>query len=100
MSFYSIDGEAIRLAVRVTPRARKDEAGGLIDTGDGRQALSIRLAAPPVEGAANQAVVAFLARALGVPRSAVSIASGARSRLKIVELRGATREALDRLAAP
>jgi hypothetical protein len=96
---YTIDGDVLRLAVRLTPRARKDEVGGVIDAGDGRRALSIRLAAPPVDGAANQALIAFLARILGIPKSAVSIASGEKSRLKIVSLAGATPEALGRLIA-
>jgi uncharacterized protein YggU (UPF0235/DUF167 family) len=55
---------------------------------DGKPALAIRLAAPPVDGAANQALVRFLAGALGLPKSAVRIASGESSRLKTVALAG------------
>ena len=86
----SAEGGRIRLAVRVTPRARCDEIGGIIDMAHGRSALVVRLAAPPVEGAANKALVAFLAKAFGVSRSAVTIVSGESSRLKLVELDGVT----------
>jgi uncharacterized protein (TIGR00251 family) len=78
----------IRLAVRVTPRARRDSFGGIVEDAEGRPALAVRLAAPPVDGAANKALVAFLARALGVGRSSVRIVSGETARLKIVEVTG------------
>jgi uncharacterized protein (TIGR00251 family) len=99
MKPYTPDGDGLRLAVRLTPRARRDEVAGVIDAGDGRPALSIRLAAPPVEGAANQALIAFLSSALGLPKSAVSIASGEKSRLKIVRLDGAVAETVEQLIA-
>jgi len=51
-------------------------------------AVKVRLAAPPVEGAANEALARFIARHLGVPRSAVSIESGATSRSKIIDVDG------------
>jgi hypothetical protein len=65
-------------------------------------AVKVRLAAPPVEGAANDALIRFVAERLGVPRSAVRIAAGATSRRKVVEVDGrgadAVRAAL--LSAP
>jgi uncharacterized protein len=88
MTFYTIEGDAILLAVRLTPRARKDALAGLVDAGDGKAALAIRLAAPPVEGAANAALISFLSRALGVPKSSLAIAAGEKSRLKRVRVRG------------
>lgn len=77
--------------VRVIPRAKKTECAG---TRDG--ALLIRLAAPPVEGAANDALVDFLATLLRVPRRAVHIVSGERSRLKRVVVDGVTDEQVRR----
>lgn len=71
------------LAVRVVPRARRTEAAG-VRAG----ALLVKLAAPPVEGAANEALVAFLAARLGVPRRAVALVSGTRSREKRVAIDG------------
>ena len=72
--------------VRVIPRARRTESSGERDG-----AFVIRLAAPPVDGAANDALVEFLSDALNVPRRAVRIVSGERSRRKRVEIDGLTR---------
>jgi uncharacterized protein len=69
------------LTLRVIPRARKTEFAGERDG-----ALVVRLAAPPVEGAANDALIEFLARHYHVPRRAVRIVSGERSRVKRVEI--------------
>lgn len=84
-----------RLRVRVTPRAKRTASAGLIEV-DGRAALAIRLAAPPVDGAANKVLIRFLAEALDLPRSAVRILSGETGRLKTVQLSGASP---DRVAA-
>ena len=99
MTPYSLDGDVARLAVRLTPRARRDEIAGVVDTGERRCALAIRLAAPPVEGAANLALVALLAQVLGLPKSAIEIASGEKARVKIVRLVGVSAESLERLVA-
>ena len=73
----------VELDLRVIPRARKTEITGLRD-----DAIVVRLAAPPVEGAANEALVAFVAEWLDVPRRAVHILSGERSRRKRVAVDG------------
>ena len=77
----------ITLDVRVIPRARKTECAGFRD-----DALVVRIAAPPVEGAANDALIQFFSSALRVPRRAVRILSGDRSRLKRVAIDGVTSE--------
>lgn len=77
----------VRFTVHVQPRARRTEIVGV--HGD---ALKLRLQAPPVEGAANEALVAFLAEALGVPRRNVEIVSGASARTKVIEARGVARD--------
>ena len=56
---------------------------------DGQPCLRVRVPAPPVEGAANEALIAFLARSLDLPRSAVTLVAGERARVKRVRLRGA-----------
>ena len=61
-------------------------------------ALKIRLHAPPVDGAANEALVAFLADRLAVPRRAIRIVTGATSRTKLVEVEGVTSSDVARLA--
>jgi hypothetical protein len=77
-----VDG-GIRLTVHVQPRASRTEIDG--QYGD---ALKLRLAAPPVDGAANEALVRFLADTLDRPRSAVRLTAGASSRRKTVEVTG------------
>jgi len=74
----------VELDVRVIPRAKRTEAAGLRNG-----ALVVRLAAPPVDGAANTALVAFLASALGVPSRAVQLLSGERCRQKRILIAGA-----------
>jgi uncharacterized protein (TIGR00251 family) len=80
------------LSVRVVPRAGRSEIVGM--RGD---ALVVRVAAPPVDGAANDELVRVLSAALRVPRSAVRVVSGAAGRSKLVEVAGMT--AGDALAA-
>jgi uncharacterized protein (TIGR00251 family) len=81
----SADDEGVRLRIRVTPRAKRTAVTGIVEA-DGRPALAIRLAAPPVDGAANKALLAFLAAALDLPRSRLRILSGETGRLKIVAI--------------
>lgn len=76
-------GEGVTLKVRVQPRASRDAFGG-----EREGALVVRLTAPPVEGAANKALVRLLGRGLGVPPSAVQIAAGASGRSKRVVVAG------------
>ena len=72
-----------RVTIRITPRASRDEV-----LGEREGVLLVRVAAPPVDGAANEALVRVLAKALGLPRRDVVIVSGATSRTKIVEVAG------------
>ena len=76
-------GGGVTFAVRVVPRASKNEIVGI--HGD---ALKIRVTAPPVEGRANEALVAFLAQRLGVRKSQVEIVAGATSRRKMIRVIG------------
>ena len=76
-------GGGVTFAVRVVPRASKNEIVGV--HGD---ALKVRLTAPPVEGRANEALIAFLARRLGVRKSQVEIVAGATSRRKMIRVIG------------
>ena len=69
----------VRLAVQVTPNARKTEPAGVLD-----DVLRLKLQAQPIEGKANEALVRYLASALKVPRSAIDITHGHTSRKKLV----------------
>ncbi|WP_216850561.1 MULTISPECIES: DUF167 domain-containing protein [unclassified Acidisoma] len=85
---YRRTPEGVMLAVRLVPRANRNGLDGVVVGAEGRAALQLRLVAPPVEGAANAALVAFLATALELRKGAVTIRSGERSRLKVVILSG------------
>ena len=84
-----------RLDVRVAPGAKQSAWAGRMP--DGRQRLKI--AAPPIEGRANEALVAFVAKSLGLPRRAVRVAHGAGGRDKRLEVDLAADELERRLAA-
>src|SRR5262249_6009862 len=75
----------VRLIVHVQPKASRTELAGLYG-----EALNLRVAAPPVDGAANAAVITFLADRLGVPRASVRLVTGAASRRKGLEIDGIT----------
>ncbi|HIX89062.1 MAG TPA: DUF167 domain-containing protein [Candidatus Akkermansia intestinavium] len=77
----------MKLALKVSPGAKRSELLGWEEDypGVGR-VLRLRIAAPPVEGKANKAVLEFLAARLGLPKSALSLLHGSSGRLKLVEL--------------
>ena len=79
----AVTPDGVRLRVRVAPRAAHARILGVHDG-----ALKVSLTAPPVDGGANEALVALLAEALGVPRRAVVITHGHTSRLKTVMIAG------------
>jgi len=82
-------GPSATVSVRVVPRSSKEEVAGC----EGG-VVRIRLNAPPVEGKANEALVRFLAKAVGVPKGSITLVAGERGRSKIVRVAGLTREAL------
>ncbi|GAB1369143.1 DUF167 domain-containing protein [Azonexus hydrophilus] len=77
------------LSLHVQPGAKKSECAGLHG-----EALKIRLAAPPVDGKANEALLRFLAQRLAIPRQQISLKSGQTSRQKVVEIESVTAERL------
>ncbi len=70
------------LAIRVTPRARRNEVAEVLNDGT----IRIRLTAPPVEGKANQALIKFLSQILDVPASRIAIVAGETGRDKLVSV--------------
>ncbi|MFN8630786.1 MAG: DUF167 family protein [Chloroflexota bacterium] len=78
-----------RFSVRLTPRGGSDRVEGVADG-----VLRARVAAAPVDGAANKALLRLLADALGVPKGAVRLVSGEASRTKVVEVDGVAPEAV------
>ncbi len=83
--------QGVRLTVRAKPSARRSAVAGVVEG-----ALVVELAAPPIDGAANEELRRVVSRALGVPRSAVDIAVGAAGRRKIVDVAGVTLEEVRR----
>lgn len=83
MSWYRHDGETLTLTLHVQPGAKRSEIAGLHG-----EALKIRLAAPPVEGKANSALLRYLADLFAVPLRQIELKQGAQSRHKVVRIQG------------
>ena len=75
----------VRLAVQITPNAKKTAVIGVLE-----DALKLKLQAQPVEGKANEALVKFLAKTLGVARGAVTITHGQTNKKKLIEIKSGT----------
>jgi hypothetical protein len=86
--------EVAKISVRVTPRASAN-----VVTGYREGVLHVRLTAPPVEGAANEACCAFVAAILGVSKSQVSVSGGAHNRNKVLAIRGLSLEQVEQRLA-
>jgi uncharacterized protein (TIGR00251 family) len=89
---YSKKDRGLTFAVSIMPRASRSEFAG-----EYNGALRVRIAAPPVEGAANRELIRLLAKTFKLPQDAIDIISGARSKSKIVRLRGADAAKLEQL---
>ena len=81
-SRFDVGPSASALAVRVTPRSKRNEIAGVLSDGT----VKIHLVAPPVDGKANDMLVIYLAEILGIPRSRVRIVSGFSARDKLVSV--------------
>lgn len=87
------DGKGVTFAVRIQPRASKNEVAGILG-GE----IKIRVTSPPVDGEANKALCAFLGRMLGVPARRVEIVTGHKGRRKVIRVAGlGPEEVLERL---
>lgn len=83
--WYRRNGETLTLTLHVQPGAKRTEVAGLHG-----EAVKIRLAAPPVEGRANEALLRFIAESFGVPLRQVELKQGGQSRHKVVAVTGST----------
>ena len=84
---WRLCSSGLELRVRVTPRATLESVGGMVETGQG-MAIAVRVRAAPQDGEANAAVERLIAGWLGIPGSAVGLVSGARSRVKALQVAG------------
>ena len=103
MTAWSAAPDGVVVTVRLTPKGGRDSIDGIERLSDGRAVLKTRVRAAPHEGAANDALVALLAKSLGVPPRNVAITGGATSRIKRVHVVGnvpALVAALEKFAAP
>lgn len=80
--------QGLSIAVRVTPRGGRDAIDGVEAQSDGRTVLRVRVRVAAEDGAANQAVIALIAKSLGAPKSNVRLLSGATARLKQLAVDG------------
>jgi uncharacterized protein len=82
-SFHLHDGKkGAAIAVRVTPRASKNEIVDILSDGT----VKVHLTAPPIEGKANEALIKFMAKVLGVPKKQLEIVAGANGRDKLISV--------------
>lgn len=81
--WYRRNGEVVTLTLHIQPGAKRTDVAGLHG-----EALKIRLAAPPIEGRANEALLKFIAESFGVPVRQVELKQGGQSRHKVVAVTG------------
>jgi uncharacterized protein (TIGR00251 family) len=87
----------VRLELRVTPNAGRDAIEGIEIRDDGGAVLRCRVKAVPDKGKANAAVIALLAKALGLPKSSLTLISGDTARQKSIEIAGDARDLMEKL---
>ena len=80
--------DGLLLTVRLTPKGGRDRLEGIVEDADGRPAIKARVSAPPVDGAANVALIKLLSKALGVSKSKIRFASGETARIKRLHVIG------------
>jgi len=86
MGWIRSDGPGLLIRVRLTPKSASDRIEGVETSADGTSWLKARVRALPADGAANAALLKLLAKTLGVPKSALGLASGATARIKTVRV--------------
>src|SRR6516162_6609996 len=99
MSFVRPAVDGVTLAVRAQPGAKKTAIVGVYGEGDSAQ-LKIAVKAPPIEGRANEALIAFLAETFGLPKKSIELVSGELSRSKVFLLKSVKVSDVLRLIGP
>lgn len=88
--YLKVQNDLLLLHVKVQPRASRNEIGEVMG-----QELKVKITAPPVESAANEELIRFLAEVLHCPRQAVTLVRGGSSRHKVIALRGIPAESIE-----
>ena len=91
--------DGVRVAIRLSPRAKSDRLLGIAGTAEGGRAIKVSVTPPARDGQANQALLQLLARAWRLPRRDLSIVVGAASRSKIVRVVGEPRQLIAKLSS-
>ena len=94
---WSVAANGVVVAIRLTPKGGRDGIDGVETLSDGRSVLKARVRAAPSEGEANDALLRLLAKTLDVPRRAVTLTTGATSRIKRVAIDGDPPALVERL---
>jgi len=97
MAFWREAKGGVLVALRVTPNAGADAIEGEEARDDGSRVLRVRVKAVPDKGKANAAVIALLAKKLGLPKSAITLESGETARMKILLVNGEAASVIGRL---
>ncbi|GGA37142.1 DUF167 domain-containing protein [Pelagibacterium lentulum] len=98
MDWFTQSGTDLFIRVRVTPNAARNAVAGLVMRADNRQFLAIRTSALAENGKANSAVIAIVAKALGVTKTSIAIATGSQSREKTLLISSPSESAIAKLA--
>ena len=88
MPWLDTRADSVRLAIRLTPRAGRNEILGIAGTADGGQVLKIEVTAAPENGEANRALIKLLAKKWRLAKSDITLVSGSTNRTKVVEIGG------------
>jgi len=88
----------ITISIKLTPKAKREEIGGLIPGEDNTMLLKATVTAPPEDSKANKALIALLAKEWGLPKSAFSLLAGETSRQKVILVEGETAALMERLS--
>lgn len=97
--WYRRDGDGALIDIRVRPNAKVSVITGPVEGENGSRALGVRLAAKPVDGAANKALTELFAREWGVAKSAIRLVAGEKGRTKRLHIAGRWADLEPRLAA-
>lgn len=96
---YSIHGDHLRLSVRLTPNAGRDQVDGVEVNANEEAHLKAKVTAVPEKGKANKALIALLSKAIGVPKSSISVISGETARQKILRIDGDPEDVAEKIRA-
>ncbi|MGV1758582.1 DUF167 domain-containing protein [Rhizobium sp. A22-96] len=96
---WQASSDHLRLSVRLTPNGGRDSIDGVETGSDGQSYLKARVSVAPEKGKANKALIALLARSMGIPKSSLELVSGDTARKKILRIEGEPEDLMQRLNA-